>query len=155
MEKLVYLRPAKKEDLFDDQELKDNAIFFERSKISGNFCGPHEICQSNYIGEIITKLYMATPMIYVLTHEPGIDTITFFLNLRTAVAEDFTLPHSKLKLNTSYWFQHEKEFMGPFKPYEAMDKHEFHRNIKAGNIFILTRSENQQFIPINPVRHAS
>lgn len=155
MEKLIYLRPARKEDLFDDQELKENAIFFERSKITGGFCGPHEICVSNHIGEIITKLYMSTPMIYVLTHEPAADTFTFFLNLRVAEAIDFTLPYSKLKVNTSYWLQHEKEFMGPFKPYEAMDKYEFHRNIKAHNILILERPEHQQFIPINPVRHAS
>ena len=155
IEKLIYLKPATRNDLFRLEMPIENKIYFERSRITGQFCGPYEISMEMDLCDIVVKLHMKVPMIYVLHHEHSDSTLAFFLKMKVATAEDFTLPHKVLKLDATYFIESEKGFIGPARTYPTLDKQDFHKNILAKRIFIIARANVQEFIEINTISHAS
>jgi len=153
----IILKHASKDDIFLNDDLIVNKVFFEYSSLSNRLEGPYAIehCQLKnkyWLKEYFYKVFV-TKTIYVPTHEESTETIERLVSYRSALPADLKENSIDVKLNTSFFLYQENKINGPYSVYASINPYDIKNYLTAGIIYVLDYASEQK--QLNEIKQAS
>lgn len=145
----VILKTAVIEDIFHNDQLIENKVFFEYSKMRNCYDGPYSICISQvnekyWIEEFAAKVY--AKMVFVPWYEGTSDSIEIQAAFRLATPDDIKESKSELKINTSIFLRINDELNGPFIITADTNVNDLKTHLDNKSMFVLDYASEQRHI---------
>lgn len=152
----LILKTAVIEDIFHNDQLIENKVFFEYSKIRNCYDGPYSICISQvnekyWIYEFATKVF--SKMVFVPWYEGTSDSIEIQAAFRLATPDDIKESKSELKMNTSIFLKINDELNVPFSITSDTNVNDLKTHLDNKSMFVLDYASQQR--QINKFKKAS